>query len=641
MVFLLQASVLWAADKTGGEGNPVSGQPSAWVAPVNFSRLTILNQARPGEDSRLLLFDRQVNAATNEIFYHFVRQVFTSAGVKNRSTISVDFDPAGETLAFHWIKIWRGPNALNRLDLAKIKIIQPERELDENLYNGTKEAVLFLDDVRPGDIIDYAFSSQGTNAVTAGKFTDTMSGAFGEAVERLSYRLLWPAQRRLYMKEHGAFPKSVPVRRGNLWEYKWEAKGVAALPAEDAVPGWYEAAPSLQCSEFKTWAEVNLRAMELFKYTNALSRELLQRVAEWKKIPGKTDQVLAALQFVQEDVRYLGLETVGSEYRPADPSEIYARRFGDCKDKALLLVTILRAMKIEAWPVLVNTKVRRSLDDWQPTMYAFNHAIAQVVIDGRTFWLDGTATFQRGPLALRSMRDYERGLVVRPGTVGLTAIPFDDEFSKTVVTEYINAGALGRPVELKVVTEAEGRDADRLRHLFASRPHEEIEKDYLNAYSHLYTQIKSSSPMIFKDDEQEDRFEITEFYTIDNFWERRQAGDSYYCDLYAESLSPLIARPEVTFRTMPLRIGFPRHEICRIKANFMFTGQNFTEDKKVEDPAFTFSRHLRVQETRLDLECEYRAQNDFVPVDNLRDYFQHVEEVRQLISHRLLPILNP
>ena len=54
---------------------------------------------------------------------------------------------------------------------------------------------------------------------------------------------------------------------------------------------------------------------------------------------------------MQDEVRYLGLENGISAYKPSSPNKVYNQRFGDCKDKSLLLVTMLNQMNIEAYPV--------------------------------------------------------------------------------------------------------------------------------------------------------------------------------------------------------------------------------------------------------------------------------------------------
>ena len=78
----------------------------------------------PSLEMRWLLKDRQINAQIDETFNHEVRQVVTTAGVQNGSHIAIDFNPGFQLLTFHWVRIWRGTNSLNRLDPEKIQVTQ-------------------------------------------------------------------------------------------------------------------------------------------------------------------------------------------------------------------------------------------------------------------------------------------------------------------------------------------------------------------------------------------------------------------------------------------------------------------------------------------------------------------------------------
>jgi len=67
-------------------------------------------------------------------------------------------DPSFQELIIHQITIQRGTDRMDHLDLSKFKIIQQEADLNRQIYNGALSAVLFLEDVRSGDRIEYAFT---------------------------------------------------------------------------------------------------------------------------------------------------------------------------------------------------------------------------------------------------------------------------------------------------------------------------------------------------------------------------------------------------------------------------------------------------------------------------------------------------
>jgi hypothetical protein len=609
--------------------------PSGWVKPQFFDQQSPTNLLDSGADQHWLLLERQINALQNETFFHAVRQILTVAGVQKGATLTMDFNPSCQSLTLHWARIWRGTEHLERLDTNNVKIVQPERDLDQSVLNGKKSAILVLDDVRVGDIIDYSYSIKGENPVFGGYFSAAIPVQMGEPAERLLTRVLWPTQRHLYAKAHGCSVQPALVAGKEAVEYVWDLRQAPGIALEDFLPMWCEPEPWVQLSEFKTWAEVNQWASALFQINSPFSPDLSRKIAEWKQIPGQEQQILAALRFVQDEVRYFGIEIGASAAKPADPSAVLSRRFGDCKDKSLLFVTILRALGIEAHPVLVNATLGRAIEDWQPSAGAFDHCIAVVQCDGQTYWLDPTMNYQRGPLAAHYLPGYERGLVIAPQTTGLTVIPRATGLPQTTTTEYFQIRGKMEPAELKVVTVAEGRDADVLRELFAATKRGDIEKSYTHFYSDLYPGIKMSSPIALEDDEQQDRVQTTELYSIDKAWTQSDTGGRYHCEFYPFSIAALLRKPVDTNRKLPLGINFPQHQILRTEATLPEAWPYDANKKAIVDPAFTFRKDYRCARNQLVIEYEYRSLADSVSPEQVGQYLQRLNQSSQLLGYTL------
>ena len=157
-------------------------------------------QRRTGQ--AYLLFDKQVNAATSEIFVRVVKEIVSEGGVQSGANLSFSFDPSYQELVVHQVSIQRGSERLERLDPAKFRMIQKETVLNRQVYNGTLSALLFLEDVRVGDRIEYAFTVRGFNPVLRGKYSEIFLSQMAIPVERLRFRLLWPSDRMLSIQNH-------------------------------------------------------------------------------------------------------------------------------------------------------------------------------------------------------------------------------------------------------------------------------------------------------------------------------------------------------------------------------------------------------------------------------------------------------
>src|SRR5271157_1960090 len=145
----------------------------AWVVSEKIGNETrsFSNEADSGY--QYLLVDTQENTLEDTCYSHVVYQIVTEAGVQNASDISVSYDPAYQTLYFHKINIIRGKNTYDKLNALNFKTIQRETDLDKFLYDGRLSAILFLDDVRKGDIIEYSYSIKGGNPIFNGRCSET------------------------------------------------------------------------------------------------------------------------------------------------------------------------------------------------------------------------------------------------------------------------------------------------------------------------------------------------------------------------------------------------------------------------------------------------------------------------------------
>src|SRR5262249_9186773 len=177
-------------------------------------------------------------------------------------------------------------------------------------------------------------------------------------------------------------------------------------------------------SEFDSWADVVRWALPLYRPSEPLSAELQAQIERWRSSFAQAeDRLIAALAFVQDEVRYTGIELGPYSHQPTPPSIVFGRRFGDCKDKALLLSTVLKRLGIEASPALVNSESRQTIADEQPSPHAFNHVIVVAELDGKRYWFDPTLSPQRGKLAVRYNPSYGFALLIRAGQSDIVSIP--------------------------------------------------------------------------------------------------------------------------------------------------------------------------------------------------------------------------
>ena len=149
------------------------------------------------------------------------------------------------------------------------------------------------------------------------------------------------------------------------------------------------------------------------------------QLADWLRAAGAFDAAGSQLEIIQRvlahmtGIRYTGVELGEGSFVPRSPAETLGRRFGDCKDKSVLLVAALRALDIPAYVALLAAgEDERDVDPALPGFGAFDHAI--VYVPGTpALWIDPTDPYARlGELPASDQGRH--ALVAAPGVAALT-----------------------------------------------------------------------------------------------------------------------------------------------------------------------------------------------------------------------------
>ncbi|MFB1481635.1 DUF3857 domain-containing protein [Corallococcus sp. RDP092CA] len=601
------------------------GPPAAWVKP-----LPIPSDPGPtpegGEETSVsqLLIEEQVRVSgpSREHYLHSAQKVLSPQGIDRVTDIQLRFDPSYQKLTVHGIWRIRDGRREDVFRPSEARVIQQESELQNRLYNGALSVVPFLRDVRVGDTVELAYSFEGANPVFKGRFSDSVGVGRPYPVVHFAYRLLWPEGRgrTLFVRDFAApgLSRSESMLNGER-EILLERRHVPAVRHEDNVPGWQPVYPWIQFSEYKDWNDVARWASTLFQVPQR-SKALEQEVLRLSKEPTPEARFLAALRFVQDEVRYLGIEMGPNSHQPHPPDEVLQRRFGDCKDKSLLLVSLLKGLGIDAQPALVNTELTQLLDGMRPTATAFNHAIVHATVAGRELWVDPTATLERGGLDSYAPPSYGRALLVTPGTTALSVIPAPTLAEPSVfVDETYVAMDRDGAATLDVVTTRTGESANSMRRALARTSLSEVSRYYFNFYAKTDAKLSIAKPMTVDDDAVKNVLVLREHYRIEDFW----SSDGRR-EFRAHALRQHLAEPSYSHRAFPLEVEHPVFARHRITLKGRDLPLVKTEDEVVEGPAFRFEADTRSEGKTLLLDYTYRSTADSVPPERIAEFVKAV-----------------
>jgi hypothetical protein len=188
---------------------------------------------------------------------------------------------------------------------------------------------------------------------------------------------------------------------------------------------------------------------------------------------GKTterDRAQAHFYWVEQRTRYVANETGLSAYQPHAADAVYHSRYGDCKDMATLLITLLHAAGIRsAWPALLDTDLKGPLHVHLAVPDTFDHVIVRADLDGQPYWFDATAQLS----SFGEIPGDDRGieaLVVRDGHGAFETVPAGGpEDSRTVCRKTITLHPDGS-AECQTAVQSEGDAALETREQFHDLP---------------------------------------------------------------------------------------------------------------------------------------------------------------------------
>jgi tetratricopeptide (TPR) repeat protein len=355
----------------------------------------------PG-DAVVLLDRRVVRVHTNGLAQTFAQRlvaVRTDHGAEENKEFDVRYTPGSEDVEIRQARVYRpgpgGPDApFEVLEAAE----RDDVDLSEpwyGLYYDNRAEVVRFEGLRAGDVLEIQYVVEDVSAENqmADYFGDLQTIAESVPKRRWEYTLLAPASRPIYSNTPrvGGLSRAV-TEAGGERAYAFSARDVPAIDAEPAMPGLAEIAPYLHVSTYASWDDVGAWYWRLVE-EQLVADDDLRRAARAVVGPKDDDhaRVRAIHDLVVTGTRYVGLEFGIHGFKPYKVTQVLARRFGDCKDKASLLVAMLREVGVEADLVLLRTRRLGLLDHEPASLAAFDHAIAYV--PKLDLYLDGTAEF--------------------------------------------------------------------------------------------------------------------------------------------------------------------------------------------------------------------------------------------------------
>jgi tetratricopeptide (TPR) repeat protein/transglutaminase-like putative cysteine protease len=361
----------------------------AW-APERF--LPLRHEPARGENRRTLrdltvstVFENGLSSKYRQIVF----QPLTDAAAASARQHGFAYEADDQVVELRGAKVYR---ANGRIDEAIESGEGPADDPSIAMYTSARVFYVQFPRLEAGDVVElrYRIDDVTRRNEFNDYFGEITSLQGGDPTANAEYVVVAPKSRPLYFDHQVPGLQVSTTERQDQRIYRFFAPKVAALDPEPAMPPVQELLKAVHVSTYKTWDDLGRWYYGLIKDQFDLddeTRKLAKQIAADKKTD--REKVEAVYDWVIRNTRYVALEFGIYGYKPRRCVQTVTRGWGDCKDKATVIVTLLKELGIPATMVVVRTQLKGGLSSKIPSFAPFDHAIAYV--PSLDLYLDGTA----------------------------------------------------------------------------------------------------------------------------------------------------------------------------------------------------------------------------------------------------------
>jgi len=411
--------------------------------------------------------------------YHKLYKVLTPEGAKKLNHLKYRYDPLSAHVDIKKVRIYRNDGTIEEIDLEKERDYPAPARM---IYWGARHKMINIGNLEPGDAVEvvrfmkgftYALLQEDTPP-SDDKYVPPMEGHFYDIVEfwndqpvqKQVYQLQLPATKDLYYKFFNGKAYVSNYTRNNQVHYTFTRFNVGPVEEEPHMVAVSDIAPKLIVTTTEKWEQKSLWFYNVnkdygsFEYNQAIQNKVDEILTDAQT---RMDSISLLTHWVADNIRYSGLSMgEGEGYTLHKSTRTFRDRCGVCKDKAGMLVTMLRVAGFESYAAM--TMARSNIEDIPADQ--FNHAVTLVKMDSANYkLLDPTwVPFTRELWSsLEQQQDYLMGI---PGGADLKETPISPPENHYFRMNGQSTLKADGTLEGQLTIEAEGQSDAALRGMF-------------------------------------------------------------------------------------------------------------------------------------------------------------------------------
>jgi hypothetical protein len=280
-----------------------------------------------------------------------------------------------------YLKAWSIPADGKEYEVKEKDAVETQ-PFDYELYSDIHFKGLEIPAAEPGNVVGYEYVQKGRPFVMGQEWS------FQNVIPVLRARLTLqlPAGWE-YQSFWAHYTEAKPQQAGQN-QFIWELTNVPPVEIEPDMPPWRAVAGRLALKYIPSdatqapratgsWHDVGLWYADLAAASRQPTPEIKQKVAEVTAgASSSLEKIKALTSFMQRQIRYVAVEVGIGGYQPHPAAEVFTHRYGDCKDKATLLSTMLHEIGVDSYYAFINDE--RGIVIPQFSIPHFDHVILAI-----------------------------------------------------------------------------------------------------------------------------------------------------------------------------------------------------------------------------------------------------------------------
>ncbi|MBU1998512.1 MAG: DUF3857 domain-containing protein [Candidatus Omnitrophota bacterium] len=372
------------------------------IAPVVSRAIALAPQESkyPQAGALILLSDEKVeigrdNSEVSQL--HYLVKILNQRGKEEFSETHIEYDSTYEKIELEFARTIKPDGSI--IEVGSRHLRDVSKYLNFPLYSNARVYIISFPEVTEGAVLEYKVKIYRNELINKKDFVVAYTLQSNEPIINAHFTLTTPRGKNIRFKnintEFNDFQAELePVVEnigGDKTVYRWSFKDLPQIIPEARMPPLAEINPTMLISSFPDWQDI-------YNWWQGLFRDKIRADAHIKKkvkelifgLDSDESRARAIYNFCAQKIRYVAVEYGQAGYEPHQAEDTFRNKYGDCKDQAILLVTMLKEAGFSAWPVLIGTRDSYNLREDFPAVL-FNHCIAVVTLKDKYIFLDPTA----------------------------------------------------------------------------------------------------------------------------------------------------------------------------------------------------------------------------------------------------------